>query len=85
MDRYLYICIVIIKRKKMKVYEIMKENSKVSYGDNKTRYYSLTDKEYFDNKSPLNSAKEYAKKKGYNILRVVSGTLKRQDKDYSLN
>jgi hypothetical protein len=67
-----------------KEYVISKEKQS-DFGDNRTRYYSLTDSAYFDRgKSPLKEAKLYAKLKGYETLKVIGRYFREKDKIYVL-
>lgn len=67
----------------MKEYVIKKEPYS-EYRDNKTRYYSITDSNYFDSKRPLTDAKTYALKKGYDLVRIVYPSFRKKDKIISV-
>jgi len=67
-----------------KEYVIRKENWS-EYKDNKTRYYSILDNEYFDSVRPLSEAIKYAKNKGYVQLRVIYPSFRKKDKLINLN
>jgi hypothetical protein len=69
--------------KNLTEYTLIKEPYS-EYRDNRTRYYSLIDSNYFDSKTPLIDAKKYAIKKGYKSIRIIYPSLKKQDKIITL-
>lgn len=53
-------------------------------GRNRTNYYVLNSNidKFFEGKSPLKEAKIYAKENGFTHLKVISTTLRKEDKLY---